>query len=334
MKIICFTLLLLLSTALRAQPDSAAYISGRLIADGSWERTVYLSKIPDFSGMYTMSRKMIVAESPLDSTGNFRFDLTSLPDDETLLRLHMVKRGNPATTLIIGGDEENHFFFLAHNRSRIGLQNLGKRGVFREVILTGSPNTTLFNTIKELWEYPNMLNYDSLLLEKRFVVKAVEEKLRFIADSCSHPLLSLYALYAGGFPDNYADHEAYYSAYLEKWKQNGSSYFNEFRKQCPAHKKSHLVLWVVLVLLLLLLPLFLKGWRQLQKRKSSPAFDSLSVQERKIFALLQEGATNQEISNACHIELSTVKSHVSSIFSKLHVKSRREIVNMKGETKE
>ena len=333
MRIFSFTLLLLCA-ALQAQSDSAACISGKLIADASWERRVYLSEIPAFAEMYTMSRKMIVAESALDSAGNFYFDLSSLSGDEALLRLHLVKQGNPATTLMIGGDEENHFFFLAHNQSRITLRNMGKRGLFREVILSGSPKTTLFNTIKELWEYPNMLNYDSLLLEKRFVVKAVEEKLRFIADTCSHPLLSLYAIYAGGFPDNFPDHEAFYTAYLEKWDQNRTLYFNEFRKQFPAQTNAHLAIWIALLLALLLLSFFGMRWRALRKRKASPAIDSLSLQERKVFSLLQQGATNQEISNTFHIELSTVKSHVSSIFSKLHVKSRREIVNMKSALKE
>ncbi len=333
MRILCFTLLLLCA-ALRAQSDSGAYISGTLIADVSWERRVYLSEIPTFAEMYTMSRKMIVAESPLDSAGNFRFDLSSLSDEERLLRIHMVKRGNPATTLMIGGEEENHFFFLAHNRSQITLRNRGERGVFREVFLTGSANTALFNTIKELWEYPNLLNYDSLLLERRFVVKAVEEKLRFMADTCRHPLLSLYAVYAGGFPDNFSDHKVFYVAYLEKWKNNRSPYFSAFRKQVPMQSRKHLLLGIALGLPFLLLPLSLLGWRQLRKRKALFALNTLSIQERKIFALLQKGATNQEISNACHIELSTVKSHVSSIFSKLHVKSRREIVNMNGAVKE
>lgn len=333
MRIFSFTLLLLCA-ALQAQSDSAACISGKLIADASWERRVYLSEIPAFAEMYTMSRKMIVAESPLDSAGNFYFNLSSLSGDETLLRLHLVKQGNPATTLMIGGDEENHFFFLANNQSHITLRNMGKSGLFREVILSGSPNTTLFNTIKELWEYPNLLNYDSLLLEKRFVEKAVEEKLRFMADTCSHPLLSLYAIYASGFPDNFSDHEAFYTAYLAKWHQNGSHYFTAFRKQIPTQRKAYHLIWFVFGLILLLLLIFVLGWRQLRKRKASPAIDSLSLQERKVFTLLQQGATNQEISNACHIELSTVKSHVSSIFSKLHVKSRREIVNMKSAIKE
>ena len=53
----------------------------------------------------------------------------------------------------------------------------------------------------------------------------------------------------------------------------------------------------------------------------------LTVQERNIFALLQLGKSNKEISDELNISLSTVKSHVNNIFSKMNIKSRKEILN-------
>jgi DNA-binding NarL/FixJ family response regulator len=57
--------------------------------------------------------------------------------------------------------------------------------------------------------------------------------------------------------------------------------------------------------------------------------NNLTVQERKVLDLLKEGATNKEISEEFNIGISTVKSHVSSILTKLKVKSRKEIMNLK-----
>ena len=54
--------------------------------------------------------------------------------------------------------------------------------------------------------------------------------------------------------------------------------------------------------------------------------DSLSQREREVLALLADGKTNREIGTAIHIEESTVKSHLRSIFTKLHVVSRTEAV--------
>jgi DNA-binding NarL/FixJ family response regulator len=54
--------------------------------------------------------------------------------------------------------------------------------------------------------------------------------------------------------------------------------------------------------------------------------DSLSQREREVLALLADGKTNREIGSAIHIEESTVKTHLRSIFTKLHVESRTEAV--------
>ena len=55
---------------------------------------------------------------------------------------------------------------------------------------------------------------------------------------------------------------------------------------------------------------------------------TLSVQERKIFEMLKQGATNKEISEAFNIGISTVKTHVSSILTKLNMKSRKEVMDL------
>jgi DNA-binding NarL/FixJ family response regulator len=51
------------------------------------------------------------------------------------------------------------------------------------------------------------------------------------------------------------------------------------------------------------------------------------VQERKVFGLLKEGRSNKEISELCGISLSTVKSHVNSIYAKLGVSSRTGVMD-------
>jgi DNA-binding NarL/FixJ family response regulator len=66
---------------------------------------------------------------------------------------------------------------------------------------------------------------------------------------------------------------------------------------------------------------------KLFKKKHDPLKD-LSVQERKIFALLLEGKSNKEISEILLIGLSTVKSHVNNIYSKLEINSRKDLMNL------
>lgn len=58
-----------------------------------------------------------------------------------------------------------------------------------------------------------------------------------------------------------------------------------------------------------------------------PGFD-LSEREREVLALMVDGLNNQEIADRLVIGLSTEKSHVSSILSKLGVDSRTKAVSL------
>lgn len=62
-------------------------------------------------------------------------------------------------------------------------------------------------------------------------------------------------------------------------------------------------------------------------RPPAPGFD-LTERERIILALLVEGLNNTQIAGRLTISPSTVKSHVSNIFSKLGVASRTEAVSL------
>ena len=82
-------------------------IKGTLQLKSIWDNKVYLSLIPSFDKMYTMSNSMIVSIANLDEDGNFEFDTSFLPPENKLYRLHISKKGAPAASLIIGGMEEN-----------------------------------------------------------------------------------------------------------------------------------------------------------------------------------------------------------------------------------
>lgn len=62
--------------------------------------------------------------------------------------------------------------------------------------------------------------------------------------------------------------------------------------------------------------------------KNFPWFDTLTEREREIFALLATGKDNEQISEELGISPQTVRNRVSTIYSKLEVKDRFEIIQL------
>ena len=60
----------------------------------------------------------------------------------------------------------------------------------------------------------------------------------------------------------------------------------------------------------------------------APAADLLTEREREVLACLVRGARNEEIAAELFLSPATVKSHLSSIYSKLEVRSRHEATAM------
>lgn len=307
----------------KAQSESSAYISGHLGIDESWDSIIYLSRIPTFDDMYVMSTDMILAKAVIDSLGFFRFDVDFLPKEESLYRLHIVKKGDTPGTLIIGGKDENHHFFIASGSSTIELTAKSGQPPFKNISYENSPANTEFQFVTQLVSRADRVAAQSTAAKRSLIEAQLLTDLLNIADTSSHFFVSLHAIYRSKFESNYELNNDKYDAFLERWRKQDNAYFNSFEKQVPSSLDSHIPIWAGIISLLLAII----GYFFLKRR--SKGFEKLSVQERKIFQFLQEGASNKEISEHFNIEMSTVKTHVSSIYAKLNVRSRKDIANMK-----
>jgi len=164
------------------------------------------------------------------------------------------------------------------------------------------------------------------------VREAVYDKLRQYADTCSHPLISLYALYHSRFESDFTKNPEFYEKYLRKWKTENSEYFRAFRAQLPVKEK--IILWPFILIGFVLVAAGLGTFIYVRTNKKTDKnpYQSLTVQERKIFGLLKDGRSNKEISEECGISLSTVKSHVNNIYAKLNISSRTDVMDYAGTT--
>ncbi len=93
---------------------------------------------------------------------------------------------------------------------------------------------------------------------------------------------------------------------------------------------------ILSAILFILIGFALKHFLSIKKPSNKKLYDynkisnktNLSKQEHKVLVLMAEGLSNNEIGKRLFIEESTVKSHVSNIFSKLNAKRRTEAVKI------
>lgn len=303
------------------------FIKGNVNADSTWQRVVYLSIISNFDQLHSMSNQMIIESSEIDEAGRFSFEPGYLPAENFIYRIHLSKKGDPPASLIIGGKDENHLFIIVNNKSNLQIENQSDESLFGNVEIDGFQPARMLREIDEMVFFVDTANFNSTSLKRELMEKALDEKLRQFADSCSFPLVALYALYKTDFESNIGENPAFYNRFLEKWKDEKSPYFEEFRKAIPVQSKKHnysILFGLAGLLFGATLTFFIL---RKKPQKPEPA-EILTIQERKIYSMIQSGKSNKEISNELNIEISTVKSHVNNLYSKLKINSRKEILNI------
>ena len=279
---------------------------------------------------FTMSHSFIIDEAEMDSLGNFRFNAKYWPVEDALYRIHIVKREDPVASLIIGGREENFYLFVANRQDSLFLD--GSAG-FARAVIKGSESNGLLLQMKGWVDFADSSTFAGTPIKRELIENAISEKLRQVAETIEYPLVALMALYYTDFKSNQKLNSQYYQDFLERWKDEDSAYFELFRTETQSKNKEDSFVWLYILALVLALFIGVQFGKYLKKdRTTLENLSLLSVQEIKIYRMLQEGKTNKEISEEHNIGVNTVKSHVSSILSKLKLKSRREV--MKPDTSE
>ncbi len=65
---------------------------------------------------------------------------------------------------------------------------------------------------------------------------------------------------------------------------------------------------------------------EVRRRGVDDTYDLLSLREKEILQLLVAGKSNRDIADTLHLSVSTVETHRSNIFQKLHVRSLPELI--------
>lgn len=92
---------------------------------------------------------------------------------------------------------------------------------------------------------------------------------------------------------------------------------------------------IILLIICLFVSLYITGMhRQAKKLKTELALEkyfskyNISEREREIIFLVLEGKSNKEIEDTLYISIGTVKNHIYSVYRKLKIKNRTQLVNL------
>ena len=310
----------------------SAEIVGKVTLTEGWRPVIYLSQLSSFDDLNTASYHLLIAQTEVDQEGDFHFKSLNVPTYDQLYRLHICKDNDPVSTIIIGGQEQNHLHFLMNSSSSLTVDIRS----FHDFEVSGHPGNTI---MQKLFALKNSINapLDIPSDQNRKLHKDHIRKQFFgIAEEALSDVNRLLAMY---FLQKNYDKEEYEDLYNTlpgqlTGKNDTSPYYAAFLEQARFHnfnRRENAVLsdmsfpWYYLILIPVVVVLVYYMFSLKLKRVRSDSVENLSIQEKKVYELLCNGKSNKEISSILHIEVSTVKSHVYKIFSKLGVKSRKEL---------
>ncbi|MGB5821555.1 MAG: LuxR C-terminal-related transcriptional regulator [Saonia sp.] len=288
-----------------------------------WEREIHLSEIklrdiPDFR------ETKWVAKSTIGKDGYFSFDRKQIADKNTIYSLHV-----NLIQKILNDTLTNHTLFILSDMDSIHFKK-GKK-------LFAGYNST--NTADAEWrrlrkfetkEYDIHWSADSI---SNAYVGGVKNYVKDSLQILMVKLISIRQLESKKLLDkDIVKNPDYYVELLKELKASDlerSEYLflenklaflthNQVAQKYRTSKGINIALGVVILGLLLFIGL--------RKNRNTKEVANLSKQEQNVQNLIIAGKSNKEIANELFISISTVKTHITNIYSKLKVSNRQELL--------
>ncbi|WP_116106875.1 helix-turn-helix transcriptional regulator [Lewinella sp. IMCC34191] len=286
-------------------------------------QVVYLDLLEVPLDMITIADYQLLARAEIDSTGHFTFPHLALPDAPTFYRLRYRDRSEPPISMNFA---QRHYLTFVLD----GEANLKVAGMTLQ--FPSPTNRSLLAAQRQL----DSLSTGIYIVPDRQESLATELREGYLRGLLHHPDTDPYvAVFALGMlgPDTptRSDLEAAHHAtktaglpvtYLDAVEQHlGGLEYHRLRRQ-------NTFLWVALLVTGLscaVLAYLLLARRHRAQPIVPSAAEELSPKEREVAELIAAGCSNKEAAAELYVSVSTVKTHVNSIYRKLGVNSREEL---------
>ena len=326
------------------------------IDNDRWQNEVYLSVIEDYRTLDGINEEQIISKATTNASGRFEFRGNYLENTNKIYKLHVDNCSS-------NGQNSNHFdghcedsrdiLFIAKDKDTINFPLGFEDQIFCDVRST-NPKTSAFIKIDSLkqimkFEYGEFRSQANRQLNN----KKWFTELQAFGKAQNEPLAELYIYtFLSNRSNNFHSHyledlktNPYYDALLErlKLKYPKSSYFVQYKAELTADKyivlgneneeaplEKNRIPWAFILIIVLLVSISINIYlflcRKAQKKLLSITVPkaNLTAQEQKVLDLLLTDNSNKAIAAALFVSVSTVKTHINSIYKKLNVNSRNE----------
>jgi len=332
----------------------ALEIKGTIKLQDDWQPVVYLASLNSPENLFVASPEFVIAETFIQPDGQFLIQTPSVPNDLRFYRLYLVK-GKNSTVEFNTNTHRNYIHLLLEQNSKIEIEaTVVDNTLFISEILGSDDNNTILYFDKEIAKRKIQFTTDITKAKSDFLTQDMEKFIRNFVDTVPNSLVGLYALFHIDEKNtDFIQNSAFYFNFQKRiTKQFPGSFYVEkyndlldelvgFRQMVceipgvqPRWKDNLLIAQSILILILLIALVFVlvkarrKKLQVLEENdKTKNSFLSLTVKEREILRLLADGKTNKEIANELFVELSTVKTHINSIYKQLHLANRKEAID-------
>ncbi len=317
-----FCLLFLLQASVYCQHTVSGYAN--LANPEDWEPKVHLSRVQLNENTNTHSY-IPITSSAMSEKGFFSFDKKWFENTDLIYKIHLNPNKNSNT---LSKKIKNFKLFIISKNDSIYFD---KGSLLFDNYTTNNVANKEWNKLKKFEsQFENLHdNFDTeeyLLRTKGYVKDSLQillVKLISIKKLDDKKLLE----------KDIKANTSYYTALLQELKSSDidPSLFLYLEnkllhiKEVKADQKYTISLLVNIIAFLGIVVLIFLFIRDRNKNQKPPAIP-LSKQESTIKELIISGKSNKEIANELFISISTVKTHVSNIYSKLNISSRRELI--------
>jgi len=319
------------------------------VTDNFKDATAYLTIVDEYQKSDLLLTEKIIQEYKIDSLGRFVFKGDFLTSKNMLYKIHVDTCNDEISDSkhLLNHCETSHsILFIANNTDTVFFPLNDLSQLFCEIKQSSKHNTAILeiNALQETL-LSNLQNSKSDG-QRSIIYKNYFQKLQEFSKTFNDPLVELYTyhLYANekSFSRSFylADlkESTYYADLLERLTINypKSNYTKQFRNDLKKDQHSLLessssgngiLIYIIGVLLItsILVNIILFQKTKTKKDLKVDYKTILTPQEQKVFELMYQKTSNKNIADTLFISLSTVKTHINNIYSKLGISSRKEI---------